>query len=366
MSWTKDLAAAYTHPKDLADCLSLSIEEQDQLAKLVKQYPMRVPRYYLSLVDPSDPEDPIRRMCIPALEERGAGGVIDSSGERENTVMTGMQHKYPQTLLVLSNNQCAMYCRHCFRKRMVGLNMEETTDQVSSIAAYVKAHSEINNVLISGGDSFMNENILIKAYLDQFSEIDHLDFIRFGTRIPVVLPQRILEDSELLALLEQYGRKKQIIVVTQFNHPRELTQEACRAVLALQKAGCIIRNQTVLLKGVNDHAGILAELLNKLTKFGVIPYYIFQCRPVLGVQNQFQVPLLYGSELVETAKAMVNGQAKSVRFVMAHENGKIEILGQSQVGEMLFKFHQAKEPHHASHIFTKRLTEADRWLEGIQ
>ena len=253
------------------------------MGRIIQRYPLCVNPYYLSLIDRDDPNDPIRKMCIPDIHEFSEGGQADTSGEADNTVIQGMQHKYRQTALILSTNQCAMYCRHCFRKRMVGASSDEVARQIPAMAEYVREHTEINNVLISGGDAFMNADETIEKYLRCFTEIPTLDFIRFGTRIPVVLPQRIVQDDKLLGILETYGRKKQIIIVTQFNHPRELTPDAVQAIKALGSVGCIVRNQTVLLKGINDHADVLAQLMNGLVSNGVIPYYIFQCRPVEGV-----------------------------------------------------------------------------------
>ena len=350
---------------ELRKNLALTEAEAQQMGRIIQRYPLCVNPYYLSLIDRDDPNDPIRKMCIPDIHEFSEGGQADTSGEADNTVIQGMQHKYRQTALILSTNQCAMYCRHCFRKRMVGASSDEVARQIPAMAEYVREHTEINNVLISGGDAFMNADETIEKYLRCFTEIPTLDFIRFGTRIPVVLPQRIVQDDKLLGILETYGRKKQIIIVTQFNHPRELTPDAVQAIKALGSVGCIVRNQTVLLKGINDHADVLAQLMNGLVSNGVIPYYIFQCRPVEGVQNQFQVPLLRGVKIVENAKRQMNGQSKSVRYAMSHPTGKIEILGKTGPNQMLFKYHQAKNPHDHSRIFTQNVDDTQCWLGEI-
>lgn len=365
MAWRKALEKGYRRVTDISDRFSFTPNEEIQLTEIISQYPMMVPEYYMSLINPQDKNDPIKRMCIPDLIEEENDGFLDTSGETENTVMTGMQHKYPQTVMILSTNQCAMYCRHCFRKRMVGITEEETVSKLPGIVDYIKTHKEINNILISGGDSFMNSNEAIQDYLESFTSIPHIDFIRFGTRMPVVLPQRITEDPELISLLSAYTRKKQIYIVTQFNHPRELTPQAVQAVDYLKQAGCIVRNQTVLLKGVNDQAEVLADLLNGLVKIGVIPYYIFQCRSVLGVKNQFQLPISQGSSIVEQAKRKLSGQAKSVRYAMAHVSGKIEILGSMGDNSMIFKYHQAKNVDDASRIFIQKVTPTLGWLEDI-
>jgi KamA family protein len=363
--WQELLQQSIRNPEDLQSILHLSDAEARQMAEIAQNYPVCINPYYLSLVNPDDPNDPIRKMCVPDVREFSEGGQRDTSGEADNTVLQGMQHKYQQTALILSTNQCAMYCRHCFRKRMVGLSSEEVGSHIPDLANYVRAHTEINNVLISGGDSFLNSNELIKKYLDFFTEIPTLDFIRFGTRTPVVLPQRITEDEQLLTLLGTYGRKKQIIIVTQFNHPRELTPESIASIEQLRDAGCIIRNQTVLLKGVNDQPETLATLMNALVAAGVIPYYIFQCRPVIGVKNQFQVPILEGIRVVNQARSFMNGQSKSVRYAMSHPTGKIEFIGCIDDNRVIMKYHQAKYEKDQSRIFILNAAEKQCWIDEI-
>lgn len=366
MNWKDILNQSIRDMDGLQKYLAVSEAESAQMGEIIEKYPLCVNPYYLSLINKDDPSDPIRKMCIPDVHEFTEGGQADTSGEADNTVIQGMQHKYRQTALILSTNQCAMYCRHCFRKRMVGASSEEVAKQLPAMADYVRSHKEINNVLISGGDAFMNSNETIEKYLRYFTDIPNLDFIRFGTRIPVVLPQRITQDDDLLRILEIYRETKQIIIVTQFNHPRELTPDAVQAIRMLQDVGCIIRNQTVLLKGVNDDADILARLMNGLVSYGVIPYYIFQCRPVIGVQNQFQVPLMQGIEIVEKAKQQMNGQAKSVRYAMSHPTGKIEILGKTGPNKLLFKYHQAKYDQDHGRIFTQKISQEQCWLNQME
>lgn len=355
----------YKAGETIQEYLHLSDREAKMIDRIAEEYPMCTNSYYLGLINPDDPDDPIRKMSIPSSWETSEGGQADTSGESSNTVVPGMQHKYAQTALILSTSKCAMYCRHCFRKRMVGQHDDEIASQMGHMVEYVLAHPSINNILISGGDSFMNSNRRIQEYLECFSRLEQLQFIRFGTRIPVVWPQRITEDEELQLILREYGRKKQLFVVTQFNHPREVTPEAARAVRVLLSLGIVVRNQTVLLKGINDNPEVMGELLNRLTSCGVVPYYIFQCRPVRGVINHFQVSLTEGVEIVDQAKALTNGQGKCVRYAMSHPTGKIEILGKAADGNMIFKYHQAKDPADNSRIFMKRLTEKDCWLGEI-
>jgi len=362
MSWIDKLKNNITTAEQLKSYLQLTESETEKLEHILAQFPMSIPLYYLSLINWEDENDPIRKMCIPSIRETELDGSFDTSGEGKNTVIKGTQHKYQQTAMILSTNQCAMYCRHCFRKRMVGLSESEVARQFDEMMQYIAAHKEISNILISGGDAFLNSNQTIERYLKNFSEMNHIDFIRFGTRTPVVLPERITEDMQLQGILKKYSKKKQIIVVTHFNHPNEVTEQSKQAVQVLLNMGIPVRNQTVLLKGVNDDPQIISTLLRHLTKMGVQPYYVFQCRPVKGVKNQFQVPLEAGYEIVEKAKNMVNGIAKSFRYVLSHETGKIEVLGKIASGEMLFKYHQAQLKENAGKIFTKKLEARECWL----
>lgn len=347
---------------ELQDMLHIPDDEIGSLRDIQQRFPMFINPYYLSLIDPDDSDDPIRKMSVPDVSEASAGGSFDTSGEQSNTVVTGLQHKYGETALVLSTNKCAMYCRHCFRKRLVGLSEDELSQHLEEMFSYIQDHEEISNVLISGGDAFMNSNATIRQYLDALCNIEHLDLIRFGTRTPVVLPQRITDDSELLDMLREYSSRKKIYVVTQFNHTKEITPESCAAVESLLRLGIPVRNQTVLLKGINDDGPTLGALLKALTAMGVIPYYVFQCRPVAGVLNRFQVPLRRGYQIVEQAKNMQNGQGKGFRYVMSHVTGKIEILGPAPNGDMIFKYHQAKDESDDSRIFFQSIEEDQCWL----
>ncbi|WP_455538369.1 KamA family radical SAM protein [Terrisporobacter sp.] len=359
---TELLTNSVTKIQELNKYLSLSKDEEEKLSEILKKYPMSITPYYLSLIDFNDPNDPIRKMCIPSIEETDLSGSFDTSGEGDNTVVTGVQHKYKQTVIVLSTNHCAMYCRHCFRKRLVGLSDEEIAKHFDEMIIYVKEHKQISNVLISGGDSLLNSNLKIEKYLKELCDINHLDFLRFGTRIPVVYPERITINNELKELLKKYCEKKQIYIVTQFNHPREVTKEAIDAVMYLRETGVVIKNQTVLLKGVNDDSETLGELLKKLTSIGVVPYYVFQCRPVTGVKNQFQVPLKRAIDIVEEAKNLQNGQGKCFKYCLSTTRGKIEIIGKTKDDKMVFKYHQAKYEEDSGRIFIEDIDDNQTWI----
>lgn len=365
MGWREMLKSNVTEAGELKELMKLSDEQVRKMEQILDMFPMTITKYYLSLIDWSDENDPIRKMCIPTIEEFDMTGTFDTSGEVENTVVSGLQHKYSQTVLMLSTNRCAMYCRHCFRKRLVGITEDETAGNFDEMVDYIRQHEEISNILVSGGDAFMNNNGVIRHYLELLSEIDHLDFIRFGTRTPVVLPTRIYDDPELLNILETYNKKKQIYVITQYNHPNELTEESKKSIDAMLQRGIVVKNQTVLLRGINDSGQVMGKLLKGLTAWGVIPYYIFQCRPVSGVGTQFQVPLKEGYKIVDEAKQLQNGQGKCIRYAMSHVTGKIEILGELD-GRMVFKYHQAKYAKDQARIFTQEVMDDQAWLGEIE
>lgn len=348
----------------LQNYLHLPIDEIEQLEKIVIVHPMRVNAYYLSLINWKDPKDPIRQMAIPSLDELNLDGSYDTSGETENTKIPGLQHKYSETALILATNRCAMYCRHCFRKRLVGLPSEEILSRFEDAADYISNHEEINNVLISGGDPLVLSNELIEKFLKTLMEIDHIDFIRFGSRIPVTLPNR-LYDPYLLSLFKKYSRlDKRIYVVTQFNHPREITPQSIGAVNNLIKSGVLVNNQAVLLKNVNDSPSVLTKLLKELVRIGVIPYYVFQCRPVKRVKYHFQIPIFKGIQIVEKAKASCDGLSKRFKYIMSHKTGKIEILGVMN-RDIYFKYHQAKDRKNLGRVFKRKILKKAGWLDDF-
>ncbi|MHC1574035.1 MAG: KamA family radical SAM protein, partial [Candidatus Syntropharchaeales archaeon] len=259
--WEAELEKNIHTLDDLKEYVELSPKEEKQLRKVIKRHPMSVSRYYLSLIDWNDPGDPIKKMAIPGVNELDIAGSYDTSGERENTKMHGLQHKYAQTALILATNRCATYCRHCFRKRLVGLPNQEVIRRFEMATRYIRAHEEIDNVLITGGDPLILPTRVIERMLEMLTDIKHLNFIRFGSRVPVTFPERIVEDEEFLDMLKVYSlNDRRCYVVTQFNHPREITSQSTEAVDRLIGSGVPVNNQTVLLKGVNDDPETMAKL----------------------------------------------------------------------------------------------------------
>lgn len=365
MPWRDELKKNVTTVKDLKDYIDLTPLEQRQLQRVIEKHPMSITRYYLSLVDKKEPNDPIRKMIIPSVEEFNLSGSWDPSGEMQITKMPGLQHKYMPTALILSTNRCSTYCRYCFRKRLIGLSTGEIIEHFDKAIEYLYAHKEITNVLISGGDALILPTEVIENFLKKLSAIEHLFFLRIGTKVPITFPDRILEDEELLSVLKKYSTpEKRLYISTQFNHPRELSRKSIRAINKLIRRSIIINNQTVLLKGVNDNSDTIAYLQNRLSGIGIIPYYIFQCRPVKRVKQNFQVPLYKGLIIINEAKKKLNGYSKRFRYVMSHRTGKIEILGIMD-NEMYFRYHEARDPRNLGKMFKRKLHYTAGWLDDF-
>ena len=350
MSWKQSLAKNITSADDIAKRVSLSQEEQEKIRQYTEKYPMSIPEYYFDLINWEDPDDPIRKLAVPRTDAFIQDGVLDTSGESSNTVLRGVQHKYRATVLVLTSPACAMVCRHCFRKRFVGKEASEIAQDPQEVVNYIREHKEVNNVLLSGGDSLILDNRKIKDWLDAMTDVDTLDFIRMGTRVPVSFPERINDDPEILDILREAGKKKQIYVVTQFDHPRELTGEARRSITLLQEQGIVVKNQTVLLKGINDDPAVMGDLLRKMSSVGIVQHYIFQCRPVVGAMNYFQVPLTRGIQIINEVYKDQNGLGKAADYAMSHPTGKIKILGEIE-GKTVFQYKQAKDPANTGKVF---------------
>jgi KamA family protein len=333
-----------------------------QADRVEQTFPFLSNSYYLALIDWTDPDDPIRKIIIPDIRELDQWGDLDPSDEHSYSVMPGLEHKYSSTALVLLSNECAGICRYCFRKRVfLDPHKEQVTD-VDPMIRYIANHPEITNVLLSGGDPLTLSTERLDNILTRLRQIDHVHIIRIGTKLPVFNPYRIIDDPELIAMIRRHSLpRKKIYIMTHFMHPRELTDAAVEAANLMQTAGAIVNNQCPLIRGVNDDEYILAELWRELAFAGIIPYYVFQCRPVVG-NSVYAVPIEEGYTLVENAKNMVSGLSKRIRFAMSHASGKIEIAAMTD--DRIFM------RHHRSATFENsgRILELERngdayWLD---
>ncbi len=318
----------------------LTDAERQDLQKVNDKFVFRTNDYYQSLIDWSDPNDPIKRIIMPDVQELNEWGELDASNEEKYTKVRGLEHKYTSTALLLVNEVCAAYCRFCFRKRLFMNENDEVTKDISDGLEYIKNSKEINNVLLTGGDPLVMSTSKLEPIIKQLREISHVKIIRIGTKIPAFNPFRILNDPSLLEMFKTYSTdEKKIYIMAHFNHPRELTPEAIDGLNLLMKSGVTLVNQTPLVQGVNDDPKVLAELFSKLSYIGVSPYYVFLCRPTLGNET-YSVPVERGYEIFEESRTQCSGLAKRARLVMSHESGKIEVLGMTQ-DQILFKYLRA-------------------------
>jgi KamA family protein len=370
MDWQQELQQNITTVSELEAFLPLRPDERKSLEKVATRHPMNIPRYYLDLIDPKDPHDPIRKLAVPSTEELILAGAMgettgDPYGDDKHDKGNGILHKYPYTALVVATEYCSMYCRHCFRKRMVGLPNDQTVKSFQQAATYIAEHTEIKNVVMSGGDPLLLPTDSLGKMLDSLRNIDHLNYVRIGSRAPVVFPMRF-SDNELIDLLADFNRDKPLYIPTHFNHPNEITPEAEEAVKRLRSAGVTVNNQAVLLRGVNDSVETLTGLMDRLLQIGVNPYYLYQCMPVERVRHHFQVPLKEGVDLVDDARRKMDGYAKRFKFIIGHDIGKLEICGRTGDKLILKQLH-ARPGHQeeSSRILVRQLTDNGGWLDDL-
>jgi KamA family protein len=290
----------------------------------------------------------------------------DPYGDDKHNQGNGILHKYPYSALIVATDYCSMYCRHCFRKAIVGLPNDKTVDNFIEATKYIKEHKEITNVIISGGDPLLISTKRLIAMLDELKSIEHVNYVRIGTRTPVVYPMRFFDD-ELLEYFKEFNKVKTLYIPTHFNHISEITPIATNAILKIREAGITVNNQAVLLKGVNDSAEDIENLMNGLVKIGVNPYYLYQCMPVSRVRNHFQIPLKDGVDIVDEAKTHLDGYAKRFKFIMGHDKGKIEIIGRIDDKLILKHIHSRPEfPKDASKTMIYKLDDKAGWLDDIE
>jgi len=284
----------------------LTAEEQAQLKLVTIKYPLAVTPYYLSLIDPADPEDPIRKQAIPSFEEIALAGIgtEDPLEEKRDSVVPGLVHRYPDRVLMVLTDICPMLCRHCTRKReWQNGGWVRSLKEVEAMLDYIRNHKTIRDVVISGGDPLTLSTSHLEDVISRLRKIEHVEIIRIGTRFPVVLPQRI--DDELCAMLSKYGP---IWLNTHFNHYHELTPEAAAACDRLVRSGVPVNNQSVLLRGINDSVEIQTKLCQGLLKIKVRPYYLFQCDEVAGTEH-LRTPLEAGLKIIEGMRGYTSGLA---------------------------------------------------------
>lgn len=319
---------------------TLSEKEQKELQRVTDKFAFRTNTYYLNMINWDDPEDPIRRIIIPSRNELDSWGKLDASEEAKYTQVSGLQHKYQYTALLLVNDVCGSYCRFCFRKRIFMHIRDEIVRDVTPGIEYIKQHKEISNVLLTGGDPLVLSTNKLRHIIRELRKIDHVHIVRIGTKMLSFNPYRVIEDNEFIQMLNEYSTdEKKIYIMAHYNHPRELTKQSIKAINMILKTGSIIVNQTPLLRGINDDPETLGDLFNKLSYIGVSPYYVFQCRPTLG-NKMFSVPIEEAFDIFEQARMKGSGLAKRAKYVMSHSSGKIEVIGKS-AHHIFFRYHRA-------------------------
>jgi lysine 2,3-aminomutase len=304
--WKWQFRNRITSIDQLSQLLPLSNEEQAQIRMVAKRYPLSITPYYLSLINPDDPEDPIRKQSVPCIQEisMSSMGLEDPLAEKEDSVVPGLVHRYPDRALMVLTDICPMLCRHCTRKREWRHGgWVRTADEIEDMLEYLSQNTKIRDVILSGGDPLTLSTSHLEAIISRIREIKHIEIIRIGTRFPVVLPQRI--DAELCNMLSNYGP---IWLNTHFNHPREITAESAAACDRLLRAGVPVNNQTVLLRGINDSLETQLKLCQGLLKAKVRPYYLFQCDEVQGTEH-LRTSVDVGIKIIEGMRGYTSGLA---------------------------------------------------------
>lgn len=290
----------------LADYINLTQEEITGITACLQKFRMAITPYYASLMDPHDSNCPIRKQAVPSSQEliTTKHDLEDPLQEDADSPVPGLTHRYPDRALLLVTDQCAMYCRHCTRRRMAG--QKDTAlpkKQIDIALEYIRKTSAIRDVLISGGDPLALSDNFLEYILQELRNIKHVEIIRIGTRLPVVLPQRIT--PKLCRMIQKYHP---VWINTHFNHPREITSESAHACELLANHGIPLGNQSVLLKGINDCPHIMKKLMQQLLKIRVRPYYIYQCDLSRGI-GHFRTSVGKGIEIIENLRGHTSGLA---------------------------------------------------------
>ncbi len=318
--------------EELKKYIKLTAEEEEGVRKSLQTLRMAITPYYLSLINPNDPNCPVRKQAIPSISETftSAADLLDPLHEDEDSPVPGLTHRYPDRVLFLITDMCSMYCRHCTRRRFAGQKDAATPkDNIDKGIEYIANHPEVRDVLLSGGDALLVSDSRLEEIISRLREIPHVEIIRIGSRTPVVLPQRITDD--LVNMLKKYHP---VWLNTHFNHSDEITPESYEACAKLANAGVPLGNQSVLLRGVNDCPNIMKKLVHNLVKMRVRPYYIYQCDLSMGLEH-FRTPVSKGIEIIESLRGHTSGYAVPTFVVDAPGGGgKTPVMPQYVISQM--------------------------------
>lgn len=329
--WKWQVRNRITSPTQLKQVIALSDEEEAGMQQWLQTLRMAITPYYATLIDPNDPNCPIRRQAVPTVHElhKAKSDMADPLHEDVDSPVPGLTHRYPDRVLLLLTDQCSMYCRFCTRRRLAGAtDRARTREQIDACIDYIRKTPVVRDVVLSGGDALLVSDELLEYVLKNLRTIPHVEIIRIGTRTPVVLPQRIT--NELCTMLKKYNP---VFINVHFNHPRELTDAAKAACGRLADAGFPLGNQSVLLTGVNDCPNVLKKLFQELLKARVRPYYLYQCDLSEGIEH-FRTSVATGIEMIESLRGHTSGLAVPTYVVDAPGGGgKIPVLPQYLISQ---------------------------------
>ncbi len=314
-NWKWQYQNAFKTVEDLERVFSLSDDEKAVISKVGSVYRWAITPYYLSLMDVNNQNCAIRKQALPQIFEMQTGGKSDPMSEEYTSPVDGITRRYPDRLIINVTNTCGMYCRHCQRRRNIGENdVARSKESLMKCIDYVRDNPEIRDVLLTGGDALLVSNDQVEWMLSELRKIDSVEIIRIGSRVPVVMPQRI--DKELCEILKKHAP---IYFNTHFNNPAEMTEETKNCCELLSHAGVVIGNQTVLLKGINDDSNIMKKLNHELLKIRIRPYYVFHPKDVTGTRH-FYVKITDGIEIMSQLRGKTSGLANPV-YILNAPNG---------------------------------------------
>lgn len=302
--WKWQVRNRVTTVEQLKKYMEISVNEEEAVNKCLEKLRMAITPYYLSLIDPENPNDVIRKQAIPTVSEliKAEDDIDDPLHEDTDSPVPGLTHRYPDRVLLLVTDQCSMYCRYCTRRRFAGhSDCAMPMSRIEKAIEYIANTPQVRDVLISGGDPLLLSDDRLESILSKLREIEHVEVIRIGTRTPIVMPQRVTE--ELCAMLKKYHP---LWINVHFSHPKEVTEESKKACNMLADAGIQLGNQSVLLAGINDKISIMKELVHELVKMRVRPYYIYQCDLSTGISH-FRTPVAVGIEIIEGLRGHTSG-----------------------------------------------------------
>jgi len=322
-NWKWHVRNRFTRAEDLAKVINFSEKEIQDINRVGKTYRWAVSPYYASLMDPDDPNCPVRRQAIPSINEVTIPfGEPDPMAEEYTSPAPTITRRYPDRLIINVTNACAMYCRHCQRRRNIG-EVDKAAPQQDILAAldYIRKNEEIRDVLLTGGDAFMLSNGKLDWILSELDKIEHVEIKRLGTRMLVTLPMRVTD--ELCEILDKHPR---LYINTHFNHPKEVTPDSEKACDRLARLGIPLGNQAVLLKGINNDPHVMKKLNHELLKIKVRPYYIFQAKTVKGT-GHFITKVEDGINIMEHLRGYTSGLAIPTYIINAPKgHGKTPML----------------------------------------